>query len=114
MLVCCIDRLNRHPESGQIADVSVCPLWAKSGQTHRSKKHRLFDHLVRYREHLVRHVKAERLGGLEIDLEPSRLGDRQIGGLGAPEDAADIGQLGCSTNSHTGRLGKYQENQRMI
>jgi hypothetical protein len=28
------------PESGQTAEASICPLCAKSGQTHCSKKHR--------------------------------------------------------------------------
>jgi hypothetical protein len=53
---------------------------------------RLFDHLVCEREELCRQVEAGRPGGPEVDnkLELGRLHDRQVGGLLALEDAADI------------------------
>jgi hypothetical protein len=56
--------------------------------------------------------KAERLGGLEVydQLELSRLYDRQVGGLGALEDATrvytllaiPVGKIGAVTNQATG------------
>src|SRR5947208_8768667 len=53
---------------------------------------RLFDHLVRDREQVIGHVEAERFDGVEVDdqLEPRRLHDRQVGGLGAFEDSTCI------------------------
>ena len=52
----------------------------------------LLDHLVGGHEQLVRHSEAEHPGGLGVDhqLELGRLHNRQIGGLGAFEDAASI------------------------
>ena len=54
------------PNSGHVQRTSPCPLCANSGLMHRSKQH-LFDHLVGAREQRGWHVKAERLGGLEIN-----------------------------------------------
>jgi hypothetical protein len=52
----------------------------------------LFDDLVGACEHRGRHVEADRLGCLQVDdqLELARPHDRQIAGLLALEDAADI------------------------
>jgi hypothetical protein len=52
----------------------------------------LLDHLVGEGEQIWRHLDAERPSGLQVDdeLEPGRLHDRQVGGLGAPEDFAGI------------------------
>src|SRR4029079_18652656 len=52
----------------------------------------LFDHLVGNAEQPGREGKAERLGGLHVDhqLELSRLLDRQLSHLGAPEDAVNV------------------------
>src|SRR5205814_1699767 len=52
----------------------------------------LLDHRVGEREQLEWDLKAERLGGLEIDhkLEPGRLRDRQVGGLLALENTAGV------------------------
>ena len=54
----------------------------------------LFDHLVDARLHCRRHVEAERLGRLQIDvkLDFGGLLDRQVGGLVAFEDPAGIGR----------------------
>jgi hypothetical protein len=50
------------------------------------------DHLVGAGEHGVRHPKAERLGGLEVDhkLKFGWLQDRQIGWLGTLENPAGM------------------------
>src|SRR5262245_30647923 len=52
----------------------------------------LFDYFVRDREHARWNRQTERLGGLEVDHEfkLGRLRDRQIGGLLAFQNAADI------------------------
>src|SRR5215472_11736968 len=52
----------------------------------------LFDHLVGAGEQRRRNLKAERLGGCQIDdeLELGRLHHRQIGWLGAFQNAAGI------------------------
>jgi len=62
------------------------PPWAKSGQAH------LFDHLVRTRLQCRRYGEAERLGGLQIDLELNLCCPLywQLGGLVAPENPAGI------------------------
>jgi hypothetical protein len=51
-----------------------------------------FDHLVGAGEHSGWNVEAERLCGLGVDdqLEPTRLHDRQVRRLGALEDATGI------------------------
>src|SRR5262249_44882112 len=46
--------------------VAECPLCAKSGLMHCSKKS-LFDHVVGALPQEQRHVEAERLGGFQID-----------------------------------------------
>ena len=63
-----------------------CPLCAKSGHAH------LFDHLVRTRLQCRRHAQAERLGGLEVDVQLNFCCPlyRQLGGLVAPENPAGI------------------------
>jgi len=57
-----------------------------------SRHGHLFDHLVGAKQDRGRHFNAERLRGLEVDyqLHLCRLLDRQIGGLFAVENAADI------------------------
>ena len=52
----------------------------------------LLDYLVGNRQQRFRDGDAERLGGREIDdeLELGRLHDRQVGGLGAFENAPSI------------------------
>src|SRR5215469_4550640 len=58
-----------------------------------------FNHLVRQRKQLVRHVQAERLGGLEVEHELELAGsyDRQFGRLLALQNApnVDAGQAIC-------------------
>src|SRR5262249_43265293 len=51
----------------------------------------LFDHLVGEGEQLVRHREPERLRSFQVDhqLEPSRLHDWQIAGLGALQNLVD-------------------------
>jgi hypothetical protein len=66
----CMSALPQKRTNGQTVPLS--PLSAKSGHTQRSKRE-LFDHLVSAREHRRRHVKAERLGGLEVDSRVYRL-----------------------------------------
>jgi hypothetical protein len=58
----------------------------------RTPVKKLFDHLVGEQLHRVGHGETERGGGLQVDhqLELGRLQDRQIGWLGALEDAANI------------------------
>jgi hypothetical protein len=53
---------------------------------------RLLDNLVGAGEQRRRHLEAKRPCGLEVDheLELGRLHDRQVGGLGAVENAADV------------------------
>jgi hypothetical protein len=53
---------------------------------HHPTRNQSFDNLVGAGEDRLRHGKAERLGGPEIDdqLEFGRLRDRQISGLGNP------------------------------
>src|SRR6476660_5117608 len=50
------------------------------------------DHLIGARRQPGRHVKAERLGGFQVDheLEPGGLIDRQVGGLFALENPSDV------------------------
>jgi hypothetical protein len=50
------------------------------------------DHLVGEQLHRIGHGETECIGGLQVDhqLELCRLHDRQIGRLGAFEDAADV------------------------
>src|SRR5262245_25123186 len=57
------------PKADKQADISLSPLCANSDLTRRSKKAALFDHLVGACEQHRRHLKAERLRGLEIDHE---------------------------------------------
>ena len=51
----------------------------------------LFDQLVGAREHRLRHIEAERLGGLEVEhrLVPGRRLHRQVGRLLPLEDAVE-------------------------
>src|SRR5262245_19666063 len=53
---------------------------------------RSFDHLVGAGKHRCRHFEAERLRGLQVDdeIELGRLHPRQVGGLLALKDSADI------------------------
>src|SRR5262245_25240221 len=52
----------------------------------------LFDHLVDARLHCRRHIEAERLGGLQIDVELdfASLLDWQVGGFFALENPAGV------------------------
>jgi hypothetical protein len=52
----------------------------------------LFDHLVGRSLQRLRNGQVESLGRFHVDdkLKASRLLDRQIGGLGASEDAIDV------------------------
>ena len=78
------------PKADNYQIVSRCPLCAKSDRMQRSKK--LLDHLVGERKQLRWNFESERLGGLEVgdEFEFGRLHHRQIGGLGALEEAAGI------------------------
>ena len=53
----------------------------------------LFDHLTGFGEQRQWHRQSERLGCPQIDqeIEFGRLHDRQVGGLFALEDSADVG-----------------------
>src|SRR5262249_24091367 len=72
-----------------------------------------FDHLVGAGEQRRRNFQVKRPGRLEIDdeLDFGRLHDRQIGGLGALEDASDIvahltphiGKISSIDNQYLGR-----------
>jgi hypothetical protein len=66
------------------------------------------NHLVGKREQLIRHGEGERLCSLEINrqLEFGRLGDREVGGFGALEDATGIDAgLARRVQDRTGRGG---------
>ena len=71
------------PNSGQIADISGCPLSAKSGLTHRSKTASLFDHFIGDQQQVARHFQPEQSGGLQIGdkLIFGRLLYQKIGGF---------------------------------
>src|SRR5216684_1691206 len=61
--------------------------WRSRPQHHKRSSARSLDHLVGARKHSRRNLKAERLGGLEIDdqFELCRLLDRQVAWLFALE-----------------------------
>src|SRR5262249_35735308 len=71
------------PESGQVADVSICPLCAKSGHSHCSKKHRYS---------ITSSARAMRLGGY---VETDRFGG------GGGDDKLSLGGL-LATAAQTG------------
>src|SRR5512132_37275 len=70
-----------------------------SALVHKRTSYALFEDLVRTPNQRVRDINAECLGRLQVDLhlDPSRLLDRQIGGLVTIENAASInaGQAVC-------------------
>jgi len=59
---------------------------------HRSKQHRLFDHLVGAGEQRRRNFEAERPGGDQIndEIELGRLFDRDVARLRAAQNLIDI------------------------
>ena len=61
------------PESGQTAEASICPLCAKSGHTHCSKKHRYSITSSARAMRLGGYVETDRFGGGEVD-DKLRLG----------------------------------------
>jgi hypothetical protein len=79
------------PKADKQQIVSVCPLCANRVLMHCGKKHSRFGHLVSTRQQFIRHSKAERFGGLEVDdkLELDRLLDRKHAAW-LPQDAVDI------------------------
>src|SRR6516162_2663544 len=66
--------------------------FVKSGHNAVQQNLFLLDHLVGERQQLVRNLEFERLGGSQIDrqLEFGGLHDRQLGRLGAIEDAPGV------------------------
>src|SRR6266542_5156592 len=62
------------------------------GSTQSGRSPDLLDNLVGAGEQRCRHGEAQRLGGAKVDdqLDDRRLLDRQIGGLGAPEDLSRV------------------------
>src|SRR6516165_5107985 len=80
------------PKSGHRARRWACPLCANSGQTHRSKKKLLFDHLVGAGEQRWGNGEAERFGCVQID-DQFELGGRlhrKLARLRALENTVDV------------------------
>src|SRR6266487_3170949 len=83
------------PLCGLKSDICRGPRSARTGLMHRSKRGvqvSSIDHLVGARVQYRRNVEVHGLGGLEVNhqLERGRLHPRQVGGLGALENAAGI------------------------
>ena len=79
--------MSAFPKSGHVRRTSQCPLSANSGHRPHS-----LDHLVGAADQRVWDVEAERLCGLEIDVQLDFRGllDRQVGRLIALENPAGI------------------------
>src|SRR5712664_394815 len=75
-----------------------------------------FNDLVGAGEDRGRDGEAERLGGVEIDdqLEPSRLLDRQIGGLGALEDLSSVSADQANGSSEAGSIAEQAAGSRVF
>ena len=75
---------------------------------HRSKTTPLFDHLVGAKQDPLRHVEAERLGGLEVHdhFEFCRKLHRQIAGFLAAQDAIDISGGAANGVYRVGSVGE--------
>src|ERR1700730_544707 len=81
-----------YPDIDRTADMAGGPIRAHNRSHAPQQMALLFDHFVGSSEKRLRHRKAERLGGLEIDdqLGIGGLLDRRVSRLLAPENATRI------------------------